>query len=118
MKSFYTVNIGYSMICGTNVQIFQTNTKQFDYSGMFSLTRETRWYPRGIQKLVSTYELHVTQGRGCELGWSKLIVPSPVRISIGGVYWGSQNSKCQVLSKFQFVCGEGGNLGFGETGIF
>ena len=49
---------------------------------------EMRWYPRGIQKLVSTYELPET----------------PVQISYSqvGVNWGSQNSKCQVLSKFQF----------------
>ena len=48
----------------------------------------TRWYPLGIQ-LVSTYELPET----------------PVG---GGVFWGSQNSKCQVLDKLQFLGREGG----------
>ena len=42
------------------------------------------WYARGIQKLVSTYELPETP------------------LGVGEVNWGSQNSKCQVLAKFQF----------------
>ena len=49
----------------------------------------TRWYPRVIQKLVSTYNL-------------------PLTFAGGGVFWGSQNSKCQVLSKFQWG---GGGVG-------
>ena len=53
-----------------------------------------RWYPRGIQKIVSTYEL---VGGG--------VLGSPGQISIfggGRVVRGSQNSKCQVMAKFQF----------------
>ena len=63
-------------------------------------------YPRGIQKLVSTCELPETPGWGGILGQSQLKVPSPGQISRGGVFWGSHNSKCQVLAKFQFG-GEG-----------
>ena len=62
---------------------------------------EMRWYPRGIQKLVSTYELPETPGG---VGGGGRGVPSPVQISYSqeGVNWGSQNSECQVLSAFQF----------------
>ena len=64
----------------------------------------TRWYPRLIQKLVSTYKLPNFKGVGAE-GASKLKVRSPGQISLGegGLNWGSQNSKCQVLAKLQIV---------------
>ena len=50
---------------------------------------ETRWYPWGIQRLVSTYS-------NLYMGW-------------GGVMWNvkCQNPKCQDLSKFLFSGGGG-----------
>ena len=54
---------------------------------------KTRWYPRGIQKLVSTYELPENRG------W--------------GVLHTNSNSKCQDLSKSVSLGGVGGWVGGG-----
>ena len=61
------------------------NCKSLRFFGLMTL--QTRWYPRGIQKLVSTYEFPETLG--------------------GGVFWGSQNSMCQVLAKLKIWGGSG-----------
>ena len=45
--------------------------------------KQTRWYPQEIQKLVSTYQLPEPPGEG--------------------IFLSSQNSKCQVLAKLQFL---------------
>ena len=52
------------------------------------ITVSTRWFPRWLQKLVSTHELRET--------------PWP-NFRGGGGYSEEVNSKCQVLGKFQFL---------------
>ena len=62
-----------------------------------------------------THSRGVRCGVGWELGgildYSKLKVPSPGQISGGGgvfLFLTTQNSKYQILAKFQFVCVCGG----------
>ena len=79
----------------------------------YNVKCQTRWYPWGIQQLVSTYSnLQLQTGllMGCS-GKSKPKVPRSGKISIfkGGGVPESQNPKCQDLAKFQFS-GERGVL--------
>ena len=85
-------------------------------------TEPTRWYPWGIQQLVSTY-FNLTQnaktclnfnfqGEGgfCSSQNSKYQDLPQFQLGGGGVvvvFCGSQNSKCQDLPKFQFFKGGG-----------
>ena len=70
----------------------------FDLGCFKSSPVTTRWYPWGIQRLVSTYSNR--QNSKCQdlpkLQWG------------GGGVVPSQNSKCQDMTKFQFSGGEGG----------
>ena len=81
-------------------------------------TREniiTRWYPWGIQRLVSTYSYHhvMERGWGGFGGMGVLESQNPkcqdlpkFQLGGGGGDLESQNPKCQDLPKFQW--GEGG----------
>ena len=67
--------------------------KTFPYSSQdWRITYKTRWYPRGIQQLVSTYELPETRGGGGGGGPDQL------------------NPKCQDVSKSACSGGLGGGL--------
>ena len=89
----------------------------------FTVTRATRWYPRGIQKLVSTYDLPKLQnclnfnlGGGEYSGvrtekYSKC--QDLLKFQVSGGYSGVRTkkySKCQDLLKFQFSGGGEGGL--------
>ena len=87
---------------------------------------KTKWYARGTQKLVSTYDLPNSGPRGggglgvwvfCYSG-VKTENTQSAKICLNfnfwegaglgvGLYSGSQNSKCQDLPKFQFSGGGG-----------
>ena len=66
----------------------------------------TRWYPRGIQKLVSIYDLPEN---------SKLIVPSPVLIREGdaGILWVVKTQSVKSCPNFNFR--GGGDSGLVKT---
>ena len=63
--------------------------------GLRTLNTSTRWYPRGLQKLVSTYKLPETQGRGSTPDQVKLKVPSYAQIFI----WAGGSTPDQVKLK-------------------
>ena len=72
---------------------------------------KTRWYPWGIQRLVSTYSnRHWDKGGGAGSQNSKCQDLPKFQFSGGGGCSGSQIPKCQDLPKFQFFWGGGGVL--------
>ena len=71
-----------------------------------------RWYPQGIQKLVSTYELHPNLGV-LQTNSSPKCQDLPIfsfGIWGGGVLQTNSSPKCQDLPKFSFFWGEGAVL--------
>ena len=59
---------------------------------------KTRWCPRGIQRLVSTYDLQTNSNSKCHHNFHLG----------GGVLQTNSNSKCQDLPKFSFSGAGGG----------
>ena len=82
-----------------------------------AITVATRWYPWGIQQLVSTYELTETRGGEDQTNKTQSAKICPnlhYRGGVGGeVFTGRDqlNPKCQDLSKTAFSRGGGGGGG-------
>ena len=73
----------------------------------FTLTLKTRWYPRGIQKLVSTYRLPETPGKRVVLQTNSNPKSQdlPKLSFLEGGCTPDSNSKCQDLPKLSFLEG-------------